>query len=59
MTDDQQPTTTRTPEMQAWLDRSVEIQQWLMTEHRVGMHADHPRPGCASCVFSGRFEVGE
>ena len=61
MTNDQPTTTTRTPdpEMQAWLERAAIVQQRYSVDHKAGMHENgNALDGCASCVFSGRFEPG-
>jgi hypothetical protein len=51
---------SRTPEMQA-AKRVAKKIGGLLWNHRgpfgVNNHADRPRPGCPSCVFSGAFEV--
>jgi hypothetical protein len=56
MTDTTNDQPTRTPEMQAWLDRALPVQQRYSADHKSGLHRGNPVDGCASCVFSGAFE---
>ncbi len=60
MTTDTTDQPTRTPEMQAWLDRAVPVQSRYIRDHKAGVHDDGGYyPGCPTCTFSGALETDE